>query len=125
MTTAVLSSLPSIYIISVITELEGLAKGQTRQSQQQQQRQAPPTSSEHAQYVREQAALTVAYLEQQFGARHGHLRAMTSQGTQLDSIAFRTEEIGDKVSSVRTRSVCGLCRCEQGQFRSNSVGTLM
>ncbi|XP_067085005.1 telomerase-binding protein EST1A [Osmerus mordax] len=98
--------LSSTYILVVplivITELDGLAKGQESGG-------PGPTggrgggggghrgnpggaSSAHARAVQDKARLAVAFLERGFEAREPRLRALTSRGSQLDSIAFRSED---------------------------------
>ncbi|CAN9501137.1 unnamed protein product [Ophioblennius macclurei] len=87
----------------VITELDGLAKGQdgfggggggrgagggggggTRGNYN--------VSAAHVRAVQEKARLAVAFLEKGFEAREPCLRALTSRGNQLESIAFRSED---------------------------------
>ncbi|XP_023272358.1 telomerase-binding protein EST1A isoform X1 [Seriola lalandi dorsalis] len=83
----------------VITELDGLAKGQdnfgggvgsggrnigTRGNYN--------VSVAHVRSVQEKARLAVAFLEKGFEAREPCLRALTSRGNQLESIAFRSED---------------------------------
>jgi len=55
-------------------------------------------SPEHAEMLRTGAQRAVTYLEAEFDARNSHLRALTAEGTTLDTIAFRTEELKDLVS---------------------------
>ena len=41
------------------------------------------------------ASDAISYLEKLFEARNSHVRALTSKGTVLDTIAFRSEEKED------------------------------
>uniref|UniRef100_A0A6Q2YKC7 Telomerase-binding protein EST1A n=1 Tax=Esox lucius TaxID=8010 RepID=A0A6Q2YKC7_ESOLU len=66
----------------VITELDGLAKGQ----------ESNLSGAAHARTVQEKARVAVAFLEQGFEAKEPCLRALTSRGSELDSIAFRSED---------------------------------
>uniref|UniRef100_A0A3B5LLT4 Telomerase-binding protein EST1A n=1 Tax=Xiphophorus couchianus TaxID=32473 RepID=A0A3B5LLT4_9TELE len=70
----------------VITELDGLAKGQDGS------RGNYNVSVAHMRAVQEQARSAVAFLEKGFEAREPCLRALTSRGNQLESIAFRSED---------------------------------
>ncbi|XP_057676264.1 telomerase-binding protein EST1A isoform X1 [Corythoichthys intestinalis] len=63
----------------VITELDGLAKGQD-------------ASGAYVRGVQEKARRAVLFLEESFEAREPRLRALTSRGNQLESIAFRSED---------------------------------
>uniref|UniRef100_A0A8C7JV16 Telomerase-binding protein EST1A n=1 Tax=Oncorhynchus kisutch TaxID=8019 RepID=A0A8C7JV16_ONCKI len=65
----------------VITELDGLAKGQESCD-----------GSGSGRGVQEKAKVAVAFLERGFEAREPCLRALTSRGSQLESIAFRSED---------------------------------
>ncbi|XP_061154726.1 telomerase-binding protein EST1A isoform X3 [Syngnathus typhle] len=71
----------------VITELDGLAKGQEVLGGG-----GHPVVAAHAHGVQEKARQAVLFLEQAFEAREPRLRALTSRGTQLESIAFRSED---------------------------------
>ncbi|XP_029557708.1 telomerase-binding protein EST1A [Salmo trutta] len=83
----------------VITELDGLAKGQESCDGSGSGRggsgcrgntgSGGPT---HAQSVQEKAKVAVAFLERGFEAREPCLRALTSRGSQMESIAFRSED---------------------------------
>uniref|UniRef100_A0A3P8NSN7 Telomerase-binding protein EST1A n=1 Tax=Astatotilapia calliptera TaxID=8154 RepID=A0A3P8NSN7_ASTCA len=64
----------------VITELDGLAKGQD-------------SFGGGVEAVQEKARMAVAFLEKGFEAREQCLRALTSRGNQLESIAFRSEDM--------------------------------
>lgn len=85
--------------LSVITELDGLAKGQDTfggglgsGSRSTGSRGNYNISSSHVQAVQEKARLAVAFLEKGFEMREPYLRALTSRGNQLESIAFRSED---------------------------------
>ncbi|XP_029030146.1 telomerase-binding protein EST1A [Betta splendens] len=92
-----------IYIIVVplivITELDGLAKGQDNfiggmgsGGRSTGSRGNYNVSAAHVRAVQEKARLAVAFLEKGFEAREPCLRALTSRGNQLESIAFRSED---------------------------------
>ncbi|KAG8200431.1 hypothetical protein JTE90_000514 [Oedothorax gibbosus] len=68
----------------VINELDGLARG-TRVSDHH--------TPEHASRVTVLSREAVYFLEQQFALRHPHLRSITSKGSVLDTISFRSEEM--------------------------------
>ncbi|XP_028969019.1 telomerase-binding protein EST1A [Galendromus occidentalis] len=77
----------SIYIpIVVVNELDGLARG-TNNSSGARAHQDP----EHAARVTAFAQDALSYLKEMFNAREPKLRTITSRGSLLDSIAFRTE----------------------------------
>ncbi|KAM6983366.1 telomerase-binding protein EST1A isoform 1-T1 [Tautogolabrus adspersus] len=83
----------------VITELDGLAKGQDNYGggvgsggRSTGSRSNYNVSASHVQAVQEKARSAVAFLEKGFEAREPYLRAMTSRGNQLESIAFRSED---------------------------------
>ncbi|XP_069766398.1 telomerase-binding protein EST1A isoform X2 [Narcine bancroftii] len=75
-----------LYIIVVplivINELDGLAKGQDTDCH----------SGNHAKLVQERAKKAIDFLEQKFESRDSCLRALTSRGNELESIAFRSED---------------------------------
>ncbi|XP_029303752.1 telomerase-binding protein EST1A [Cottoperca gobio] len=83
----------------VITELDGLAKGQDNfgggvgsGGRGTGGRGNYNVSAAHVRAVQEKARLAVAFLEKGFEAREPYLRALTSRGNQLESIAFRSED---------------------------------
>nr|XP_015816988.2 telomerase-binding protein EST1A isoform X1 [Nothobranchius furzeri] len=83
----------------VITELDGLAKGQDTfgvgvgsGGRGTSSRGNFNVSAPHIRAVQEKARLAVAFLEKGFEAREPCLRALTSRGNQLESIAFRSED---------------------------------
>ncbi|KAL2095290.1 hypothetical protein ACEWY4_010009 [Coilia grayii] len=87
----------------VITELDGLAKGQ----------QDARDGGAHAQHVQERAREAVSFLERRFSEREPCLRALTSRGSQLDSIAFRSEDIsGQKGNNDDVILSCCLHYCK-------------
>jgi len=55
-------------------------------------------SPEHAEMLRNGAQKAVTFLENGFDTRNSHLRALTAEGTTLDTITFRCEELKDLVS---------------------------
>uniref|UniRef100_UPI00398F2779 telomerase-binding protein EST1A isoform X2 n=1 Tax=Pristiophorus japonicus TaxID=55135 RepID=UPI00398F2779 len=75
-----------LYIIVVplivINELDGLAKGQDSDYH----------GGNHAKLVQERAKKAIDFLEQKFQSRDLCLRALTSRGNELESIAFRSED---------------------------------
>uniref|UniRef100_A0A4W6FKR4 Telomerase-binding protein EST1A n=1 Tax=Lates calcarifer TaxID=8187 RepID=A0A4W6FKR4_LATCA len=83
----------------VITELDGLAKGQDNfgggvgsGGRNIGSRGNYNVSAAHVRSVQEKARLAVGFLEKGFEAREPCLRALTSRGNQLESIAFRSED---------------------------------
>ncbi|XP_028662484.1 telomerase-binding protein EST1A [Erpetoichthys calabaricus] len=66
----------------VITELDGLVKGQETEYR----------TGSHARQVQERARKAVHFLESKFEAREPCLRALTSRGNELESISFRSED---------------------------------
>lgn len=87
----------NVYILVVplivITELDGLAKGQDSfSSGPGVGRGANYNNASHVRAVQEKARQAVAFLERGFEARQPGLRALTSRGNQLESIAFRSED---------------------------------
>ncbi|CAH1244302.1 SMG6 [Branchiostoma lanceolatum] len=68
----------------VINELDGLARGS---------KPGLDKTSGHAQKLQQGAMLAVQFLEDQFSHHDSHLRALTSKGTSLDTIAFRNEDM--------------------------------
>lgn len=71
---------------AVINELDGLARG-TRQGSHQ--------SAEHSQKVAVTARAALSYLEGRFAHREPKLKAITSKGSTLDTISFRSEDVRD------------------------------
>ncbi|KAL6098736.1 smg6 [Pungitius sinensis] len=83
----------------VITELDGLAKGQDNfgggvcsGGRGAGGRGNFNVNAAHVRAVQEKARLAVAFLEKGFEAREPSLRALTSRGNQLESISFRSED---------------------------------
>ncbi|KAM8898610.1 telomerase-binding protein EST1A isoform 2-T2 [Spinachia spinachia] len=83
----------------VITELDGLAKGQDNfgggvgsGGRGAGGRGNCNVNVAHVRAVQEKARAAVAFLEKGFEAREPFLRALTSRGNQLESIAFRSED---------------------------------
>lgn len=105
-----------MFHLSVITELDGLAKGQDNFGggmgsgvRNTGCRGNYNASVAHLRAVQEKARLAVAFLEKGFEAREPCLRALTSRGNQLESIAFRSEDTsGQQVSSQKhvAQNVC-------------------
>uniref|UniRef100_A0A8C1JG96 Telomerase-binding protein EST1A n=1 Tax=Cyprinus carpio TaxID=7962 RepID=A0A8C1JG96_CYPCA len=79
----------------VITELDGLAKGQDSRE--------GVGNGAHARQVQERARSAVMFLEKAFESRDPCIRALTSRGNTLESIAFRSEDTsGQKVCVATT-----------------------
>ena len=76
-------------IVVVINELDGLAQGK---------RQGQYDSEEHAHKVKTYAKTTVEYLEEEFEKKNSHLKALTSKGSVMETISFRSEETDMTVS---------------------------
>lgn len=87
-------------VFSVITELDGLAKGQDNFGGGLGPSVHSAGSAAHFRAVQEKARLAVGFLEKRFEAREPCLRALTSRGNQLESIAFRSEDTSGQ--QVRT-----------------------
>ncbi|XP_036450619.1 telomerase-binding protein EST1A [Colossoma macropomum] len=93
----------------VITELDGLAKGQESRDGDS----VGGGGVAHARLVQEQAKAAVAFLEKGFEAREPGLRALTSRGNQLESIAFRSEDTsGQKGNNDDVILSCCLHYCQ-------------
>uniref|UniRef100_A0A8I4A322 Nonsense-mediated mRNA decay factor n=1 Tax=Callithrix jacchus TaxID=9483 RepID=A0A8I4A322_CALJA len=73
----------------VINELDGLAKGQETDHR----------AGGYARVVQEKARKSIEFLEQRFESRDSCLRALTSRGNELESIAFRSEDITGQLVS--------------------------
>ncbi|XP_018412650.1 PREDICTED: telomerase-binding protein EST1A isoform X2 [Nanorana parkeri] len=87
----------------VIHELDGLAKGQEFDQR----------SAGHTRSLQEKAKKAIHFLEQRFEARDPNLRALTSRGNQLESIAFRSEDIsGQKGNNDDLILSCCLQYCK-------------
>lgn len=99
-----------MFSLSVITELDGLAKGQDNFSggmgsgvRSTGNRANYNVGAAHLRAVQEKARSAVAFLEKGFEAREPCLRALTSRGNQLESIAFRSEDTsGQQARSMFT-----------------------
>lgn len=68
----------------VVSELEKLSKSISNWNDD---------SIEHAEYVQKNARKAMVYLNEKFEKRQRNIKAMTSQGSVLETIQFRTEEI--------------------------------
>ncbi|XP_022110508.1 telomerase-binding protein EST1A-like [Acanthaster planci] len=71
----------------VINELDGLAKGSRDDLYEE---------PSQALRVQEGAGSAIRCLEEKFGQRNKYLRALTSKGTVMDTIAYRSEEVDFK-----------------------------
>lgn len=100
----------------MITELDGLAKGQDPSGgamgtggRSTGSRGNYNVSMSHVRAVQEQARSAVAFLERGFEAREPCLRALTSRGNQLESIAFRSEDTsGQQVGALLFAVPCNI-----------------
>ncbi|KAM5182486.1 telomerase-binding protein EST1A [Mantella aurantiaca] len=87
----------------VIHELDGLAKGQEFDQR----------SAGHTRSLQERAKKAIQFLVQRFEARDPNLRALTSRGNELESIAFRSEDIsGQKGNNDDLILSCCLHYCK-------------
>ncbi|XP_069801786.1 telomerase-binding protein EST1A isoform X3 [Dendropsophus ebraccatus] len=87
----------------VIHELDGLAKGQD----------VDQRSAVQARSLQEKARKAIQFLEHGFEARDPFLRALTSRGNELESIAFRSEDIsGQKGNNDDLILSCCLHYCK-------------
>ena len=50
--------------------------------------------------MKHRAKATIDYLEQEFEKKNSHLKAQTSKGSVLETIAFRVEETDKTVSTI-------------------------
>ncbi|XP_037513431.1 telomerase-binding protein EST1A isoform X2 [Rhipicephalus sanguineus] len=76
----------NVYVpIVVLNELHGLARGGSR----------PGPCPDHCEKVGSSARAALTYLEERFGQREPKLRAITIRGSILDTIGFRSEDLGD------------------------------
>ncbi|XP_016394645.1 telomerase-binding protein EST1A-like [Sinocyclocheilus rhinocerous] len=89
----------------VITELDGLAKGQVSRE--------GVGNGAHARQVQERARSAVMFLEKAFESRDPCIRALTSRGNTLESIAFRSEDTsGQKGNNDDVILSCCLHYCQ-------------
>jgi len=96
----------------VVNELDGLKKGRELKTQ-----------SSNAAIVQERARLAVEMLERRFGDSDKQLKALTSAGTELETIAFRDEELcSDKGKNDDIILSCCLHYCEETTNRFASGG---
>lgn len=96
-------------VSSVINELDGLAKGQETDHR----------AGGYARVVQEKARKSIEFLERRFESRDSCLRALTSRGNELESIAFRSEDItGQLVRPPPPEER----ECPQPAFRTGSLG---
>ncbi|XP_075710269.1 telomerase-binding protein EST1A isoform X2 [Rhinoderma darwinii] len=87
----------------VFHELDGLAKGQD----------VDQRSAAQARSLQEKARKAIQFLEHGFEARDPFLRALTSRGNELESIAFRSEDIsGQKGNNDDLILSCCLHYCK-------------
>ncbi|XP_068678866.1 telomerase-binding protein EST1A-like [Montipora foliosa] len=91
----------------VINELDGLRKDFHRDKY---------NDLQHAQYVLENARCAVDFLEYEFSQRNAQVKAVTSKGSELDTIAFRSEDPSGRKGKGNNDDVilsCCLHYCEE------------
>nr|XP_055063990.1 telomerase-binding protein EST1A [Misgurnus anguillicaudatus] len=89
----------------VITELDGLAKGQDSREGN--------GNDAHIRQVQERARAAVMFLEKAFESRDPSIRALTSRGNTLESIALRSEDTsGQKGNNDDVILSCCLHYCQ-------------
>ncbi|KAG1657886.1 Telomerase-binding protein EST1A [Nymphon striatum] len=98
----------------VIGELDGLAKGSANSSVES----VDPNKTKLA----ENAALAIAFLEAKFGKKDSHMKAITSKGSILDTIAFRSED-NTYTQTVNDNIILNCCvhLCETNHQESKSI----
>ena len=92
-------------VSSVINELDGLAKGQETDHR----------AGGYARVVQEKARKSIEFLERRFESRDSCLRALTSRGNELESIAFRSEDITGQLVRPRAKREHSSQPSEQGR----------
>ncbi|XP_052219123.1 telomerase-binding protein EST1A-like isoform X2 [Dreissena polymorpha] len=70
----------------VINELDGLAQGKRPVGD------CSADNDDHRHKVKTRAQHTITFLEKEFETKNAHLKALTSKGTVMETIAFRSEE---------------------------------
>ncbi len=86
----ILSSFHYIVVVPllVINELDKLSKSISNYNDD---------SIEHAEYVQKSAKKAIKYLNEKFDKREKNLKALTSEGSVLETIQFRSEEVKKQV----------------------------
>ncbi len=99
----------------VINELDKLGKSLNTLSNEH-------DSTEHAEYVQTSARKAILYLTQKFEKRERNLKAMTSQGSILETITFRSEEVRTQGTTDELILGCCLhyCRDSAREFMPSS-----
>lgn len=82
----------------VINELDKLAKSISNYNDD---------SIEHAEYVQRNARKSIQYLTTKFEKRERNLKALTSQGSVMETITFRSEEV--KAQGTTDELILGCC----------------
>jgi protein SMG6 len=82
----------------VINELDKLSKSISNYNDD---------SLEHAQYVQRSAKKAIQYLNEKFDKRDRNIKAITSQGSVLETIQFRSEEL--KAKGTNDELILGCC----------------
>lgn len=97
----------------MINELDGLAKGQETDHR----------AGGYARVVQEKARKSIEFLERRFESRDSCLRALTSRGNELESIAFRSEDItGQLVRPPSRKGKSHSLLLEQGIQKGGTKG---
>lgn len=99
-------------VSSVINELDGLAKGQETDHR----------AGGYARVVQEKARKSIEFLERRFESRDSCLRALTSRGNELESIAFRSEDITGQLVRPRAEREHSSQPSEQGPQEGGAGG---
>lgn len=99
-------------VSSVINELDGLAKGQETDHR----------AGGYARVVQEKARKSIEFLERRFESRDSCLRALTSRGNELESIAFRSEDITGQLVRPRAKREHLSQPSEQGPWEGGAQG---
>eukprot|EP00794_Sanderia_malayensis_P014310 gene14310-15800_t len=96
----------------VVNELDGLKKNTIAHKY---------PSEAYAAHVSKRASMSIGLLEQWFGEGNSQLKALTSVGTELDTIAFRDEELSrDQGKNDDIILSCCLHYCEEEVNRYSS-----
>lgn len=101
----------------VINELDKLAKSISNYNDD---------SIEHAEYVQKNARNSINYLTAKFEKRERNLKALTSQGSVMETITFRSEEVKAQGTTDELILGCCLhyCRDSAKNFMPNSQSKL-
>nr|XP_060612747.1 telomerase-binding protein EST1A [Anolis sagrei ordinatus] len=84
----------------VINELDGLAKGPSE---------GEPRAGGYGRLLQDRARKAVDFLEARFERRDSYLRALTSRGNELESIAFRSEDLSQQQQGNNDDLILSCC----------------